>query len=298
MTDEPPAIRLERVQKRYGALAAVAGIDLEIRRGETVALLGPNGAGKSTTINMMLGLIRPDAGSVAVFGEPPARAIGGGRVGSMLQDTMYLPNATVREFVELARAVYPRGSSTADVLAMAGLSDRGHYKLDKLSGGEAKRARFAFALAGDPELLVLDEPTAAMDVAGRQQFWATMRDWSAGDRTVLFATHYMNEVEQYADRVIVIARGRVVADGPTSEVMALASGRKVSFDLCGETSDGLGALPRVRDIEIRGDRVHLTTDDADALVTALVTSGRKFANLEIHSAGLEEAFIALTTSGV
>jgi ABC-2 type transport system ATP-binding protein len=294
MTNENPSVLLQGVTRRFGDLTALNRVDLRIEAGETVALLGPNGAGKSTAINLMLGLIRPDAGRVELFGRRPGQAVEAGRVGSMLQDTMYLPNATVREFVELARALYPRRAKVDDILAMAGLTDRAGGKLDKLSGGEAKRARFAFALAGDPDLLVLDEPTAAMDVAGRQQFWATMRDWSAGDRTVLFATHHMNEVEQYADRVIVIARGRVVADGPTTEVMALASGRTVSFDLCGAPSDGLRDLPRVRDMEIRADRVSIGTDDADALVTALVQSGRPFANLEIHSAGLEEAFITLT----
>src|SRR5262245_26421661 len=207
MTNENPSVLLQGVTRRFGELTAVDRIDLRVERGETVALLGPNGAGKSTTINMMLGLIRPDAGRVELFGRRPEDA---GRVGSMLQDTMYLPNATVREFVELACALYPRRAELDDILAMAGLTERANGRLDKLSGGEAKRARFAFALAGAPDLLVLDEPTAAMDVAGRQGFWAAMRRYAERGKATIFATHYLDEADDFADRVIVVAHGRLI----------------------------------------------------------------------------------------
>src|SRR5262245_22343742 len=291
MENHSPAISLAAVHKSFGKLAAVTDISVSIGRGETVALLGPNGAGKTTTINMMLGLVRPDRGRAELFGAAPSRAIEAGRIGTVLQDTMYLPNATVRDFVELGRALYPKSSTTAEILALAGLTDRANTRLDKLSGGEAKRARFAFALAGDPELLVLDEPTSAMDVAARQAFWASMHRYADRGRTVVFATHYLGEADDFADRVVVIADGRVVADGPTAQIRALATGRTVEFDLVGSAADGLERLPGVRSAEIRGDRAHLETSDADATVVALVRSERPFANLEVLSAGLEDAFL-------
>ncbi|HEY7175969.1 MAG TPA: ABC transporter ATP-binding protein, partial [Micromonosporaceae bacterium] len=294
--NDTPAVALTSVHKSFGALAAVTDVGLTINRGETVALLGPNGAGKTTTINIMLGLVRPDRGHAELFGTTPSRAIEDGRVGTVLQDAMFLPNATVRDFVELSRALYPKSSSLADILAMAGLSDRANARLNKLSGGEAKRARFAFALAGDPDLLVLDEPTAAMDVSGRQAFWAAMHRYADRGRTVLFATHYLEEADDFADRVVVIANGRVVADGPTAEIRAQATGRTVAFDLAGTNADGLASMPGVRAIEVRGDRVRLDTADADATVIALVRTGFPFANLEVTSAGLEEAFLALTSA--
>src|SRR5262249_36706509 len=252
--------------KRFGSLTAVADLDLRIDRGETVALLGPNGAGKTTTINMLLGLVRPDRGRAQLFGASPSRAIESGRVGTVLQDAMFLPNATVRDFVELARALYPNSSPLAEILALAGLTDRANARLNKLSGGEAKRARFAFALAGDPDLLVLDEPTAAMDVAGRQAFWAAMHRYADRGRTVLFATHYLAGADDFADRIVVIAGGGVVADGPTAEIRALARGRTVEFDLVGDPADGLDRLPGAREVRVRGDRAHIAADDADALV--------------------------------
>ncbi len=289
-----PAVRLIGVTKRFGNVAAVADLDLVIEPGETVALLGPNGAGKTTTINMMLGLVQPDSGTVALFGGAPARAIGTGRVGAMLQDQIFLPNATVRNFIDLARGVYPKAPPTDTIIETAGLAHAANTRLDKLSGGEAKRARFAFALAGDPHLLVLDEPTAAMDVAGRLAFWAAMRRYAAAGKATIFATHYLEEADDYADRVIVIAHGRLIADGTAAEIKRLVSGRTVAFDLCGAASEGLDLLGPVRGVEVTGDRVRLRTDDSDRLVTELVRSGRRFANLEVTSAGLDEAFLALT----
>jgi ABC-2 type transport system ATP-binding protein len=288
------AISLETVSKRFGDVTAVDRVDIRIAAGETVALLGPNGAGKSTTVSMLLGLTRPDAGRITVFGGGPDRAVRSGWVGAMLQDAGFVPNATVREFVELARALYPQPLPTDHVLATAGLTDLANRRLDKLSGGESQRARFAFALAGDPRLLILDEPTAAMDVGTRQAFWAAMRRYSAAGHTVLFATHHLEEADRYADRVIVIARGRVIADGPAEEIRG---GRTVAFDLGGATTAGLDLLTGVHAVDVRGDRASLRTHDADATVTALVHSGRSFANLEVGAAGLEEAFLTLTGTG-
>jgi ABC-2 type transport system ATP-binding protein len=288
------AVKLSDVRKNFGAVRAVDGLSLTIRPGETVALLGPNGAGKSTTIGMLLGLNAPDSGTVELFGTTPARAVRAGKVGAMLQDAGFVPNATVREVIELARALYPMPLPTGQVLHTAGLTELADRRLDKLSGGEAQRARFAFALAGDPRLLLLDEPTAAMDVATRQAFWGAMRRYSAAGHTVLFATHYLEEADDYADRVVVIAHGRVIADGTGTDIKQLAGGRSVAFDLAGGGTAGLDLLPGVRAVEVRGDRARLRSDDSDATVAALVHSGRLFANLEVNSAGLDEAFLALT----
>jgi ABC-2 type transport system ATP-binding protein len=288
------AVTLSGISKRFGAVTAVDRLDVSIAAGETVALLGPNGAGKSTTISMMLGLVRPDAGRASLFATTPTQAVQAGWVGAMLQDAGFVPNATVGELVELARALYPKPLPTVQILAIAGLAELVDRRLDKLSGGEAQRARFAFALAGDPRLLVLDEPTAAMDVATRQAFWVAMRNYSAAGHTVLFATHYLEEADDFADRVIVIARGQVLADGSGTEIKKLAGGRTVAFDLAGVSTAGLDRLPGVRSVDIRGGRARLRTDDSDATVSTIVHSGQPFANLEVTSAGLEEAFLALT----
>ncbi|GAB1640087.1 hypothetical protein KRMM14A1259_05100 [Krasilnikovia sp. MM14-A1259] len=218
-------VRLTGVVRQFGAVRALAGVDLTITRGSTVALLGPNGAGKTTAISVMLGLATPDAGTAALFGEPPTRAVRAGRVGAMLQDGGFVSNATVREVIELARALYPRPLATDRILATAGLTDRATRRLDRLSGGELQRARFAFALAGGPDLLVLDEPTTAMDVAARQAFWDAMDRYAADGGTVVFSTHHLTEADQFADRIVVLAGGRVVADAAPEQIRALAATR-------------------------------------------------------------------------
>jgi ABC-2 type transport system ATP-binding protein len=289
------AVRLAGVTKNYGPVRAVDGIDLTIGRGETVALLGPNGAGKSTTINMLLGLIAADHGTVEVFGSSPSAAVIAGKVGAMLQESGFVANATVRELVDLARALYSDPLPTKEVLATAELTDIADRRLDKLSGGQSQRVRFAFALAGNPELLLLDEPTVAMDVESRQAFWASMRRFAATGRTVLFATHYLEEADDYADRIIVIGQGRVIADGTGEEIKKLAGGRTVSFSVNDGEVNGYRGLDGVTSLELRGERLVLATEDSDATVRALVLSGRSYRDLEVVGAGLEAAFLALTS---
>ncbi|MEU4400665.1 ABC transporter ATP-binding protein [Micromonospora orduensis] len=290
------AVRLTGLTRRFGPVRAVDGLDLTIARGSTVALLGPNGAGKTTAISIMLGLDAADSGTATVFGRPPAEAVRAGRVGAMLQDAGWAPTATTREVVELARTLYPHPLPTDRILALAGLTTRADRRLDKLSGGEAQRARFAFALAGDPDLLVLDEPTAALDVAARQAFWTAIHEYTAEGHTVLFSTHHLHEADEFADRVVVLAGGRLVADGPPAQIRALAGGRTVSFDLADGPVEGLDALPGVRSVQVRGERVVLTTDDSDATVLALAGT-RGFRGLEVNAAALEAAFLTLTTTG-
>ncbi|WP_412751154.1 ABC transporter ATP-binding protein [Krasilnikovia sp. M28-CT-15] len=290
-------VRLSGLVRRFGTVRALNGLDLTVARGSTVALLGPNGAGKTTAISIMLGLSPPDGGSATLFGGPPTQAVRAGRVGAMLQDGGFVPNATVRELIELARALYPRPLETARILDVAGLSDRAGRRLDKLSGGEAQRARFAFAVAGHPELLVLDEPTSAMDVAARQAFWAAIGRYTADGGTVVFSTHHLSEADLFADRVVVLAEGRVVADAAPAQIRDLAGGRTVTFDLDGRSVAGLESLPGVRSVEVRGGRVELTTNDSDATVRALAAAGGDLRSLEVTAAPLEAAFLTLTTSG-
>ncbi|MFC7531745.1 ABC transporter ATP-binding protein [Actinoplanes sp. GCM10030250] len=215
-------VRLRGIGRRFGEVRALGGLDLDVGRGTVVALLGPNGAGKTTAISIMLGLLRADEGAVTVFDQSPEEAVLAGRVGAMLQEAGFVAGATVREVVELARALYPRPLETARVLAVAGLTERAGRRVDKLSAGETQRARFAFALAGDPDLLVLDEPTASMDVAARRAFWDAVRRYAEEGHTVLFSTHQLHEADEFADRIVVIASGRVVADGTPAQVRAMS----------------------------------------------------------------------------
>src|SRR3954466_3372134 len=212
--------------KSYGTVRAVQGIDLDIAPGETVALLGPNGAGKSTTIDVLLGLGRPDRGDVEIFGMRPEAATHAGIVAAMLQGGALIRDLSVRELVTLQASLYPRPLAVDDVLSLTGTAAVADRRTQKLSGGEMQGARSALALVADAALLVLDEPTVAMDVEGRHDFWSTMRSVAASGKTILFATHSLEEADAYADRIVLMARGRVVADGPASEIKAQV-GRRV-----------------------------------------------------------------------
>ncbi|MFF8584861.1 ABC transporter ATP-binding protein [Streptomyces althioticus] len=287
----------DRVTKRYGDVRAVDDLTLTLRPGETVALLGPNGAGKSTTLDLLLGLKRPDSGSVTVLGTGPREAIVAGRVGAMLQSGGLMGEVTVAELVRLACGLHPRPYPVPDVLARAGLTAIAGRRADKLSGGQAQRVRFALATAGDGDLIVLDEPTTGMDVTARRAFWATMRDQADRGRTVLFATHYLEEADAIADRVLVLHRGRLLADGTATEIKASTGVRRVSFDLPGGTPDetALRRLPAVTAVSVSpGGTVRMRSKDADATVHALYGLGFHPRNLEVAGLGLEQAFVALT----
>jgi ABC-2 type transport system ATP-binding protein len=284
---------LRDVTKSYGAVRAVDGLNLSIAEGETVALLGPNGAGKSTTIALLLGLVPPGGGTVEVFGGSPEQAMRAGRVGAMLQEGGLIPRVTVRELIQFVRGTYPRPLPLDTILATARITDLAGRRIDKLSGGQAQRVRFAIAMAGGPDLIVLDEPTAALDVESRQEFWAAMR---AYDGTILFCTHYLEEADENAGRIVVISDGRVLADGTSRDIKRTVGGRTVSFHLGSAPSAGFDRLPGVSSIEIRGDRAFLRSNDSDATVLALADLGA-VRDLEVTGAGLEEAFLALTRSG-
>ncbi|WP_430786476.1 ABC transporter ATP-binding protein [Actinoplanes sp. G11-F43] len=223
------AIRLTGIGRRFGAVRAVDGLDLSVPRGGVVALLGPNGAGKTTMLSIILGLLTPDTGTLTVFGHSPSAAIRAGLTGAMPQDAGLVSGATVREVLELARALSPKPLPMDRILAAAGLGDLLKRRVDRLSGGEAQRVRFGFALAGDPELLVLDEPTTGMDVTARATFWDTVRELAADRRTVLFSTHQLPEAQRYADRIVLLAAGRVVADDSPERIVEASGSLDAAF---------------------------------------------------------------------
>jgi len=277
-----------------GPIRAVRGIDVEISAGETVALLGPNGAGKSTTIDMLLGLLRPDSGSVSVFGRPPGEAVAEGAVGAMLQTGALIRDLSVRELIAMMASLYPAPLDVDEVLELTGVSEIAAQRTQKLSGGQTQRVRFAVALVSNPELLVLDEPTVAMDVEGRRSFWTTMREFASRGKTIVFATHYLEEADAYADRAVLMAQGGIVADGPTTEIKAMVGTRTIRATLPAGDVDELSALPGVTGAERHGDVVILSCADSDAAIRALLAAHAEVRDIEIAAAGLEQAFLALT----
>ncbi|MFI6118776.1 ABC transporter ATP-binding protein [Streptomyces sp. NPDC051064] len=272
---------------------AVDGMDLTIGRGETVALLGRNGAGKSTAISLLLGLNEPDSGTVRLLGRAPGRAVRAGLAGAMLQDGRPVPRVTVGELVRFVASLYPRPLPVADALALAGVTEYAGRRVDKLSGGQIQRVRFAVALAGGPELVVLDEPTSALDVEARRAFWASIRSFAERGNTVLFSTHHLEEADGNADRIVVLHKGRVVADGSGEVIKRSAGGGLVSLDLAGRSATELGSLPGVLGVEVRGGRALLRTDDSDATVVELARIGA-VRGLQVGRATLEDAFLSLT----
>lgn len=279
--------------KSFGPVRALAGLELDVRRGETVALLGRNGAGKSTAIGLLLGLDAPDAGSVRLYGESPERAVRAGRVGAMLQEGRVVPRLTVRELVTFVARTYPAPMPVAETLGLAGLTDLAGRRVERLSGGQTQRLRFAVALAGNPELLVLDEPTAALDVEARRPFWESMRAYARRGNTVLFSTHHLEEADAHADRIVVLDRGRVVADNTGEGLRRAVGGSLVAFDLAGRPTGDLADLPGVIAVEVRGERARLRTRDPDATVLALARLDA-VRGLEVTGPSLEDAFLALT----
>jgi ABC-2 type transport system ATP-binding protein len=287
-------IVLSGLSKSYGAVHAVRGIDLVIAPGETVALLGPNGAGKTTTIEMMVGLTKPDKGTVSIFGAPPAAARQAGWLGAMLQTGSPLDHLRVREIVTLMASYYPHPLPIGDVLRLTGADEFAGQWATKLSGGQVQRVRFAAAIVGDADLLLLDEPTAGIDVQGRRDFWQAMRAMTEHGKTVLFGTHYLEEADAYADRIVLLARGQIVADGPATEIKAQVGYRTIRATLPEANIAALGALPGVRHAERHGEAVVLSCVDADAALPALLAAFPAARDIEVAGGSLEEAFLELT----
>jgi ABC-2 type transport system ATP-binding protein len=277
-----------------GPVHAVRGVDISIAPGETVALLGPNGAGKSTTIDMLLGLLPPDTGTVSLFGMAPAEAIKAGAVGAMLQVGSLIDDLTVRELITMFAALYPDPLAVDEVIEITKIDDIAGRRTNKLSGGQTQRVRFALGLVSNPDLLVLDEPTVAMDVEARREFWATMRSFASRGKTVVFATHYLEEADAYADRVILMANGKVVADGPATEIKATVGLRTIRATLPHADVAALAALPGVTNVETRGEAIILNCSDSDQALRAFLPAFALARDIEVSGAGLEEAFVQLT----
>lgn len=297
VTSQSSGITLTSLTKSYGVVKAVHSVDLAISPGETLALLGPNGAGKSTTIDMMLGLIRPDSGTVSLFGLSPTDAVDAGIVGGMLQTGSLPGYLNVRELVTMMASLYPHPLSVEEVLRSTGILEIADRQTTKLSGGQTQRVRMAIALVADPELLVLDEPTAALDVEGRRDFWTAIRAVAARGKTIVFATHYLEEADAYADRIVLMARGKIVADGPPIEIKARVGGRTIRATVPGVEITAVESLTGVTRAEQRGEGYVLTCTDSassDAALRDLLARYPSARDIEVRGAGLEEAFLNLT----
>ncbi|RCK68974.1 ABC transporter ATP-binding protein [Desertihabitans brevis] len=300
-TTAPPgteALELTGLVKRFRAedgrrVRAVDGMDLRIGRGEVVALLGPNGAGKTTTLDVVLGLSEPDAGRARVLGRRPRQAVVEGRVSAVLQTGGLMRDLTIAETVRMIASLHHAPLAVDEVLERAGLTALAGRRVVRCSGGEQQRLKFALALLPDPELLVLDEPTTGLDVGARRAFWTAMRAEAAAGRTVLFATHHLEEADAFADRLVLMAAGRVVADGPTPEI------RRSTLRTVGVTWDDppadavLARLPGVAAVSRRGARLVLRATEPDVLARHLLTRTPAH-DLEIAPASLEDAFLRLT----
>src|ERR1700759_260153 len=289
-----PVVSFENVRKTYGKVRAVDGLTMELRPGETVAFLGPNGAGKSTSLDMLLALRKPTSGRIERFGSGPYHAIKNGRVGAMLQSGGLMPEVTVRELVTLVTGFHPKPEPVEQTMRRAGITKFADQRVDKLSGGQTQRVRFALAIVGNCALIVLDEPTTAMDVETRRAFWDNMKVEVAEGKTLLFATHYLEEADQAADRILVINRGRLLADGTPAEIKARAGAKRISFHLDQIDEPFLLGLPALVNVEIRHDLVQIQSSDSDRTLYAVLDAGYRPRDLEVSSLGLEQAFLAIT----
>jgi ABC-2 type transport system ATP-binding protein len=287
-------VELRNVSKVFGSVRALQDVTFSVRQGEVVALLGPNGAGKTTTISIMLGLRRATAGQVQLFGLDPGDARARSRRGVMLQESGIPMTLTVRELIDLFRSYYPAPLPAAQVIAMAGLEEKSRARAGSLSGGQRQRLYFALAVCGDPEVLFLDEPTAALDVQGRRDFWAQVRGFAQAGKTVLLTTHYLEEADALADRVVVIDHGRVIADAPPATIKARVAGKRVSFAVNAPLdATAFAGLP-AQSVEQSAHHVKFVSTEPETVLQALFARGVALHGLEIVGADLEEAFITLT----
>ena len=286
--------RLHGVRKDYGKVRALDGLDLELRGGELLALLGPNGAGKSTAIALLLGLAAADAGAAAVFAQPPGALAARRGIGVMLQSAGIPDTLRVGELLELTRSYYAHPRSVADCVALAGLDGLLGRRYGRLSGGQQRRVQFALAICGRPRLLFLDEPTTGLDIEARQRLWQAIRELVAQGCGVLLTTHYLEEAEALADRVLVINNGRAVAQGSVREIRAHVVQRRIRC-VSSLAPEAVARWPQVRSAERAGDRIEIVTADAvEAVVRRLLAEDAGLQDLEIQRAGLADAFIELT----
>ncbi|MDR3385799.1 MAG: ABC transporter ATP-binding protein [Rudaea sp.] len=293
MNESQVVARLDTASKRYGGVLALDRVDLVVRRGEVLAMLGPNGAGKTTAISLLLGLLKTDTGRATLFDAAPQALASRRRIGAMLQTAGVPETLHVGELVELFRSYYPRPRTVADIVELAGIGDLLKRRYGKLSGGQQRRAQFALALAGNPEILFLDEPTTGLDIDARETLWKTIRTLLGEGCAVVLTTHYLEEAEALATRVAVLARGRIVAAGSVQEIRARVAQRQircVSALVAGE----IAQWPQVRSATRNGERIEIVTDAAEAVVRQLLATDAALTELEVRRAGLAEAFVEIT----
>ncbi|MBS0214072.1 MAG: ABC transporter ATP-binding protein [Proteobacteria bacterium] len=293
-TSQPETVAgLEGVTKRYGNLVALDRIYLSVRAGEVLAVLGPNGAGKTTAISLLLGLQLADEGRVELFGSAPHTLAARRRVGAMLQSAAVPETLTVRELIELFASYYPNPRTLAQCAALAGVEGLLDRRYGKLSGGQQRRVQFALALAGNPEILFLDEPTTGLDIEAREVMWKTIRTLVADGCAIVLTTHYLEEAEALADRVCMMARGKVVAEGSVAAIRARVAQRRIRC-ISAVPTETILCWPHVRSVVRDGQHMEIVTDAAEAVVRNLLARDAELAELEIRRAGLAEAFVEIT----
>ena len=289
-----PAVELTGASKRYGDVLAVDNVTLAINAGELVAMLGPNGAGKTTSIHLMLGLRNPTAGKARLFGLDPKDLKARSRIGVMLQESGVPGMLRVEELVRLFCSYYPRPLPVVQAIAMASLEEKATTLVKDLSGGQHQRLYLALALCGDPEVLFLDEPTVGMDVEGRRRFLQEIGDLGARGRTIVLTTHYLEEADQLAQRVIVIDRGHVIADSSPAQIKARVAGKRITFTTTQQTDENMLAGLPLNSQQVDDHRVRLLTNEPEAVLRELFRRGVEMRDLEVSGADLEEAFVAMT----
>jgi len=290
-----PIATLTNITKRYGSTVALDGLSLCLRPGEVVALLGPNGAGKSTAVKLLLGLIAPNSGTARVFGSDPREANTRTRIGAMLQVARITETLRVREHLDLFRSYYPNPLPVAEILRIAQLQGIEDRLFSQLSGGQKQRVLFALAICGNPDLIFLDEPTVGMDIEARRALWQQIRSFAAQGKTVLLTTHYLEEADALAHRIIVINKGRVISEGTPAEIKRNSGGRTIRCQTL-LSLELLSALPSVTSVEFNGGNVAVTASDAEAVLREMLLRDETISGLEVASPALEDAFLALTKS--
>ena len=288
---------LKKVDKNYGKVKALQNVDLKVYKGEVIALLGPNGAGKTTAINLLLGLLRPNNGQVRVFGQDPKNANNRMRTGVMLQIPGIPETLRVREHIDLFSSYYPKPMSMQEVLAATGLADLENRMYGKLSGGQKQRLHLALALCGDPDLVFLDEPTTGLDVASRRALWEQVRKITNSGKTVVLTTHYIEEAESLADRVVVINQGEIIAEGSPSEIKAITAATKIRL-VTKIAHEDIKAMNAVSSVKYDGAATLILASKAEEIVLELLQKDNTIHGLEVTTAGLEDAFLALTQERV
>jgi len=284
---------LEGVNKNYGKVRALRSVDFRVRAGEVVALLGPNGAGKTTAVKLMLGLLQPNSGKARVFGGDPVNPENRTRTGAMLQVGRVPETLRVREHIDLFSSYYQKPMPRGEVLAAAGLEKLSNRKFGDLSGGQKQRVLFALAICGNPDLLFLDEPTAGLDVEARRMLWDEIRRMVDRGKTVLLTTHYLQEADALADRIAVINKGEIIAEGTPAEIKAQNSGKRIRC-ITALSLNVLRQIPGVTGVKEDREAIELQTPEAEPVVRELLARDAKLSGLEVTSAGLEDAFLALT----